>query len=91
MGDSAISSFDLGELTAGTGVEVILMTPASVRLVADGIGASALATDGDIALKATLNPRRKLTVPRAGRWRLLVEHANSNRRGGCDIRLSRPL
>ncbi len=87
MGISAINSFDLGELSAGTGVEVVLVTPASVRLVADGVGATALTNPENIAFEATLKPRRKLTVPSAGRWRLLVEHANGNRHGGCNIQI----
>lgn len=89
MSDSAISTFDLGELAAGTGVEVVLVTPASVRLVSDGAGATSLTSPDRVPVEAVLRPKRHLTVPRTGRWRLLVEHA-AMRKGGCAIRLRGP-
>ncbi len=88
MGESAVSSFDLGDLAAGTAVEVVLVTPAAVRLVSDGLGATALASPDLNPVEHVLRPKRRLTVPRAGRWRLLVEHADAARHGGCAIRLS---
>lgn len=90
MGDCAFSTFDLGELPAGTGVEVVLVTPASLRLVSDSAGATPLTPADRIPIDAVLKPKRRLTVPRAGRWRLLVEHAHAHR-GGCAIRLSDPV
>lgn len=87
MSYSAINSFDLGELDAGTDVEVVLVTPAIVRLVPDGEGAIHLSENDRHETPASLQAIRHLAVPRSGRWRLLVEHSDSRKKGGCAIRL----
>jgi hypothetical protein len=90
MADSPVSTFMLGALDAGTDVDVALLTPAAVRLVPEGAGAIQLLSPQDMPVNVQLKPFRRFTVPRAGHWRILVEHAEPGRQGGCSIRLSQP-
>ncbi len=91
MGDSGLSTFDLGELLAGAQVEVALQTAAHVRLISEGEGATALQLPAVLPHLTARRPYRRFEVPRAGRWHLLVEHAHPTRRSGCHIRLTDPI
>jgi hypothetical protein len=89
MLDAGISTFDLGKLDAGTDIEVILMSPAKIRLLPSQ-SVAALSDNQSPQSAFPAKPLRRFRVPRAGHWRILVEHADAKRKGGCSIRLSSP-
>lgn len=88
---TGLSTFDLGELDAGTGVEIALMTPAAIRLVPANAVTQLLSAAAILRSPASFHAHRKLRVPQTGRWRLLIEHADERKKGGCSIRLFNPV
>lgn len=88
---TGISTFDLGELDAGTGVEIALMTPAAIRLLPANAVTPLLSAAAILRSPASFHAHRTLSVPRKGRWRLLIEHADERKKGGCSIRLHNPM
>ena len=85
MAQTGLSTFDLGELDAGTDIEVALLTPAVIRLVPSEAVTALLPKQAIHGARHA--PLRRFRVPRSGRWRLLVEHADERKKGGCSIRL----
>jgi hypothetical protein len=91
MAQPGLGTFDLGMLNEGTDVEVVLMTPAKIRLVPSNTVTALTSKSGELRKAPCRQPLRRFRVPYSGRWRILVEHADENKKGGCAIRLSTPL
>jgi hypothetical protein len=81
--------FDLGELIEGSRIDIAFAGLAAMKLVDDS---SFAVSPPDMS---RIRPRqaevRSTTVPRSGRWHLLVSPAPDQQPRGCSISLHAPV